>query len=885
MYIKRITAFICMIACAFQLSFVYADNTSNSTENASADYTESIEVMNALGLTQKFSASDDSYVTRAEFVAAVLDLMNIPTGDTTLRFDDTQDSIYKNEILAAADLGYVSGDAKKFNPDNIITYSEALSILVKAMGYSPVAESRGGYPGGYISVAAKVKLNSGFGGDYNAEMTGGMTAQMLLNAGRADMYVADGVTKYADYDENYVSYTKGKTLFWECRKIGFDTGVLSGNECTTLTDKEGLGKNCIQIGDFIGSIYNSSKAFDLIGTAVDYYYQYDEKSNSSTVLYLKESVSSNKVTEIDAEDILSYANARLSYNHDDKQRTVTIPVNASVIYNGRLITSYSKDGKSVFEPNMGYVRFIDNDKNGSIDVVNIVSYVNYVVAGISSDNKITDKNNRSKVLDFNEAVVSYSPARVIVDTEGNEKTLKDIKTNDVLSAAISENNEYIRAILYRKSVSGIVTEKRNNEYLTVNSIEYKVDKNCDISGVKLGTKVSMQLDFRNYVAGTESENPDTILYGYYMKKAVDDNIFGGIKIKLLDANGTIRVFDMAESGAVDEKKYRGFDELKTIMDSVSDYQLIAYKKNTNGEINYFDTASDPDNSGEVKLTAGTKEDLRYYNETSAFGQKIIVASDTLIFSVPSKTYADDENLYTTILKSDIGSSTLCSVQEFSMNKNTPAAECIVLQREPGHLSLSSDYMLIKSINEGMNAAGESAYVVEGYKRGDGVRRLFFSTDYDYNSFSDEEKVYVADPKDLKAGDLIKFEKNPKNEITEMSIVYSAGSETQGPFFDKFPAQWGSSSNIHFGTLLRYTDGIVELVNRSDLSDKRADEKYHFSKTWVQVYKVKKSRNEYSVENINSNLDSIEDYMHNGAKNKVLVYATSVNTQIIVVYED
>ena len=47
-----------MIACAFQLSFVYADNTSNSTENASADYTESIEVMNALGLTQKFSASD-----------------------------------------------------------------------------------------------------------------------------------------------------------------------------------------------------------------------------------------------------------------------------------------------------------------------------------------------------------------------------------------------------------------------------------------------------------------------------------------------------------------------------------------------------------------------------------------------------------------------------------------------------------------------------------------------------------------------------------------------------------------------------------------------------------------------------------------------------------
>ena len=86
-------------------------------------------------------------------------------------------------------------------------------------------------------------------------------------------------------------------------------------------------------------------------------------------------------------------------------------------------------------------------------------------------------------------------------------------------------------------------------------------------------------------------------------------------------------------------------------------------------------------------------------------------------------------------------------------------------------------------------------------------------------------------------------------------------------------------------MLRYTDGIVELVNRSDLSDKRADEKYYFSKTWVQVYKVKKSRNEYSVENINSNLDLIEDYMHNGAKNKVLVYATSVNTQIIVVYED
>lgn len=884
MYIKRITAFICMIACVFQLSFVYADNTSNSTENASAEHTESIEVMNALGLTQKFSASDASYVTRAEFVAAVLDLMNIPTGDATLRFEDTQDSIYKNEISAAADLGYVSGDAKKFNPDNIITYSEALSILVKAMGYSPVAENRGGYPGGYISVASKIKLTGGFGSDYNAEMTGGMTAQILLNAGRADMYVADGVTKYADYDENYVTYTKGKSLFWECRKIGFDTGVLSGNECTTLTDKDGLGKNGIQIGDFVGSVYNSSKAFDSVGATVDYYYQYDEKSDSSTVLYLKESDSSNRITEIDAEDISGYANTSLLYNKDDKQRTVTIPVNASVIYNGKLITSYSKDGKSVFEPDMGYVRLIDNDKNGSIDVVNIVSYVNYVVAGISSDNKITDKNDRTKILDFNETVVNYSPARVIVDTEGKEKTLKDIKTNDVLSAVISENNEYIRAILYRKCVSGIVTGKRNNEYLTVNSVEYKVDKNCDISGIKLGTKISMQLDFRDYVAGAESENPDTILYGYYMKKAVDDNIFGGVKIKLLDAGGMIRVFDMAESGTVDEKKYKSFDELKTIMDSVSDYQLIAYKKNTKGEISYFDTASDPDNSGEVKLTAGTKEELTYYSATSSFGMKMIVQSDTLIFVVPSKKNAADENLYTTITGSNLESGIKRTVQEFSMNQNTPAAECIVMESDTQNLSLSSDYMLIKSINEGINLDGESAYVVEGYRRED-ERRLFFSEDYDYDSLSDEEKEYITDLKKLKAGDFIQFEKNNKNEITEASIIYSAGSEATGPFFDKFPAQWGSSSNVHFGNLLRYTDSIVEVANKTDLSEKRADEKFYFSKSWVKVYKAKKGRYGYSVENINSNLESIEDYMHNGARNKVLVYATSVNVQIIVIYED
>ena len=47
-------------------------------------------------------------------------------------------------------MGWIS-EAASFRPADGITYSEAAKIICSALGYDVVANSRGGYPAGYLN--------------------------------------------------------------------------------------------------------------------------------------------------------------------------------------------------------------------------------------------------------------------------------------------------------------------------------------------------------------------------------------------------------------------------------------------------------------------------------------------------------------------------------------------------------------------------------------------------------------------------------------------------------------------------------------------------------------------------------------------------------------
>lgn len=66
-------------------------------------------------------------------------------------------------INVATDQKMVIGDTEgTFRPDADITYQEAVTILVRALGYEPQAQAKGGYPTGYLVTASDIGLTKAF---------------------------------------------------------------------------------------------------------------------------------------------------------------------------------------------------------------------------------------------------------------------------------------------------------------------------------------------------------------------------------------------------------------------------------------------------------------------------------------------------------------------------------------------------------------------------------------------------------------------------------------------------------------------------------------------------------------------------------------------------
>lgn len=102
-----------------------------------------------------------SNITRAETAKALCTALRLtPDATDEQIFSDVDSSHWAyGYINALAASGIVAGgDNGCFEPEREATYSEAVKMLVCALGYAPLAEQKGGYPYGYVETAEKIGL-------------------------------------------------------------------------------------------------------------------------------------------------------------------------------------------------------------------------------------------------------------------------------------------------------------------------------------------------------------------------------------------------------------------------------------------------------------------------------------------------------------------------------------------------------------------------------------------------------------------------------------------------------------------------------------------------------------------------------------------------------
>ena len=146
-------------------------------------------------------------VTRGELAAMLTRVLNINTdlsAESSPYYDVRTDAWNFGCIYALHTEGIMSGYGNgNFGPNDTVTYEQAVKPLVSAIGYGAEATYKGGYPWGYVIVAAKNKMTKDVECSVGDVLSRGELSLILYNA--LEVNKADG-TKIADLLSGNLKY-------------------------------------------------------------------------------------------------------------------------------------------------------------------------------------------------------------------------------------------------------------------------------------------------------------------------------------------------------------------------------------------------------------------------------------------------------------------------------------------------------------------------------------------------------------------------------------------------------------------------------------------------------------------------------------------------------
>lgn len=154
-----------------------------------ADYLEAVAYLTDTGIITgdgNGNFNPNAAITRAEVSAIVCRLMGVESEAKSIHhqvYDDVDSANWAaGYITKATELGVFNGDGTgNFRPTDNVTYEQIIKILVCACGYESEAQRNGGWPNGYVGVAADLGITSGVRFSQTANAPRSAVAQLIYN--------------------------------------------------------------------------------------------------------------------------------------------------------------------------------------------------------------------------------------------------------------------------------------------------------------------------------------------------------------------------------------------------------------------------------------------------------------------------------------------------------------------------------------------------------------------------------------------------------------------------------------------------------------------------------------------------------------------------------
>ncbi|MBQ8526664.1 MAG: S-layer homology domain-containing protein [Clostridia bacterium] len=647
MNIKRITALVLIVSlCLLSLPAFSAGSTYESDRNL-AYY----EILSKLGILPEFVAEKNpgDTITRGEFSYLTAAGFSYPVSSSERHFADVDYSKeYAGAVMSLYSAGIVNGDAKgNFYPEDKLTVADASVIITRALGYTVMADSLGGYPTGYQLAANKTGLFNGV--NQTEYLSVSDAVRLVFNALTADRMEKDysGKEAYEVLDNSSELYnTYG---------LKYTSGVVEKNEITALDSPLGYKTPSVQID---GVKYNDSGylAQELLGYHADVLYS--EEDNGRKNIFLIYASDENNTLRIDAEDIYQAEGSGIKYDVNGRSKSLDIDFNIAVIYNN--IAAPSINGLD-FIPEYGDILLVDNNGDNNYDVVFVNSYETYVAYGVTEDS----------IIDVNDEIIDlsiYEEENIAVYKNGTAVELDSIAPYDVVSVCRSIKNEAVVIHVSQSQVTGVLNELADEECVigeTAYSLSPAMIKAVNDKKYVLpapGEEVLAYIDIKGNIIHFREALYNGMAYGYVMGLS-EASGFDETVLRVINHLGNVDDLTIKEKVLVNQTyKYEPGDVIPYLKDGDNvKHQLIKYKKSGSNILEEicFEESGDIFDEKRLVLAADYTQAKKYWRPSGrSFDGLTPVTDETIFFSVPTsdgdKRYADkyDVSNYT-VLQNDV----------------------------------------------------------------------------------------------------------------------------------------------------------------------------------------------------------------------------------------
>ena len=702
---------------------VFAAKLSDVTDNNR--YRNAIITLNKMSVIDGYedgTFKPEGQIKRGEFTKLLMTAMGYGSNTTEpTEFSDVSDHWAKCYIKTAYDLKIINGfEDGTFKPDDLVTYEQALKMMVCALNYGISAEAQGGYPKGYIKAADNLKLTSNVVSQAASEPAlRQVIAQVVYNALEVEMM---------EYNSGNGMWEKSdKTLLNDYMKVKKVRGTLVGaedtktNECTVT-----LIKNQIAVKPTIGSdivVLNAGTFEDktigefakLLGNEMTFYYRQGDNEADKELKILDDETSKNSTLTVNYKNLSSCDGKTFKYIDGPSTKSLKLADDVTVIYNGQAISGFPvtvkarKSGSDTTANSMsellgywlgsndeysirGEVKFTDTGDTGTQNIISINDYKTMLAykSPTTSNYRLQNKLKSAEYIDLNPDDISKT---VYIEKNGKEIKATEIKADDVVSYAESLDGSILNVYVASETVTGTVNSINDTEgVITISSKEYDLGEGCkdyiyEKEGKTLasGQEGTFYLDILGAVVYGKLkavvENP----YAYIVsvnEASSEDTAYISLYLPTTSTKGT-STYKLASKVKINGVQYKTYSEALTQLQASAvnanpdatatglypsgsvqnaDYsQPVRVKVSGNEitEINTLDASSLSQNEDASKLMR-YKELKEYYYTGSNFKNS---SSSSVEFTVNSKTTVlfvpqdrSDKNNYTKKTQSNAFSS-------------------------------------------------------------------------------------------------------------------------------------------------------------------------------------------------------------------------------------